>query len=66
MHDSYLPAVKRNRRSLYIPPQVGEETESESPSMDDIASADIRGDAGGESTALNSLALGRDARRRDS
>jgi hypothetical protein len=57
MHDSYVPAVKAESTLLVYPPQalkngIGIVVDGT------IASADIRGDAAGESTAPNSLALG--------
>jgi hypothetical protein len=57
MHDCYVPAVKADSMLLIYPPQVPKN--GIGISVDGtIASADIRGDAAGESTALNSLALG--------
>jgi Aerotolerance regulator N-terminal len=57
MHDSYVAGVKADSTLLIYPPQalkngMGIVVDGT------IASADIRGDAAGESTALNSLALG--------
>src|SRR5260370_26405522 len=57
MHDSYVPAVKAESTLLIYPPQVAKN--GIGIGVDGtIASADIRGDAAAESTALNSLALG--------
>jgi hypothetical protein len=57
MHDSYVSTAKAESMLLIYPPQaakngIGIVVDGT------IASADIRGYAGGESTALNSLALG--------
>jgi hypothetical protein len=57
MHDCYVPAVKAESTLLIYPPQVAKN--GIGIAVDGtIASADIRGDAAGESTALNSVALG--------
>ena len=57
MHDCYLPAVKAESTLLIYPPRAAKN--GIGISVDGtLVSADIRGDATGESTALNSLALG--------
>ena len=55
MHDCYVPSVKAESTLLIYPPQAAKNGISVDGT---IASADIRGDAMGESNALNSLALG--------
>ena len=55
MHDCYVPSVKAESTLLIYPPQAAKNGISVDGT---IASADIRGDATGESNALNSLALG--------
>ncbi len=57
MHDCYLPAVKAASTLLIFPPQAAKN--GIGISVDGtIASADIRGDAIGDSPALESLTLG--------
>ena len=57
MHDCYLPAVNAESTLLIYPPRAAKN--GIGISVDGtLVSADIRGDATGESTALNSLALG--------
>jgi hypothetical protein len=57
MHDCYVPAVKAATTLLIYPPHAAKN--GSGISVDGtIASANIRGDATGESTALNSLPLG--------
>ena len=62
MHDCYLPAVKASSTLLIYPPQATKSspyTAGAGISVGGtIASADIRGDAIGESPALESLTLG--------
>jgi hypothetical protein len=55
MHDCYVPSIKAESTLLIYPPQAAKNGISVDGT---IASADIRGDAMGESNALNSLALG--------
>jgi hypothetical protein len=55
MHDCYVPSIKAESTLLIYPPQAAKNGISVDGT---IAGADIRGDAMGESNALNSLALG--------
>jgi hypothetical protein len=62
MHDCYIPAVKAESTLLIYPPQAAKNVQYAAgigiSVNGTLASADIRGDAAGESPAVESMALG--------